>query len=623
MKARIIQQITIIFLLICLRQFSFAKSPIKFGKITKEELTIKSCSIDSSAVAIVLYDYGELNPNTFQFCRTFRIKILRKEGLYLADQIFKGTDKQNIRGVTFNLVDGQIVEDKLSQESVFTEKVTDDIYRVKISMPKVKVGSVFDIEYFETGVPNTWKFQYEIPVMWSELYLPSSPEIGLRKSYSGYIPMSVATDDHWIAKKVPAFKEEPYISCPSNYIAKINVDLLKVNFPGHIKSYTTDWHAIARLLNDNEYFGHLLNNAPFLSDIEKTIRDSVKTKYEQMKYAYDTLKTIKWDGKLSLLANNNILRICYNNRNANSTEINLLLINLLRRLDIEAYPVILSTRENGYLPINAPSIEKLNNTIAVAYIDKKEYVLDASERLMPLGMLPERCINGYGQIIKNTLAFKIDLFSDFVDQKINIVNLVLKEDLSLTGNIVQEMKDYAAYDGRKLYESFNSKNELQKQLEDNYNGLKIKDYQIANLDEIYKPLTITMDVDLQDQVTEIGDEIYINPLGCFQMKENPFKNEDRAYPVDFAYLRNQVTSFEYTIPEGYSVVFIPETKVTALPENAARYIYQTRQDGNKIIINSMLTIYKETFFINDYPMLKQLFDIAVSKQKESIIIKKI
>lgn len=76
------QKIFSTILLLYVLQFSvFArKAPIKYGKVSKADLEMKIYPADTSAAAAILCDYGYFSSNQFQFVRTLRIKILKKEG---------------------------------------------------------------------------------------------------------------------------------------------------------------------------------------------------------------------------------------------------------------------------------------------------------------------------------------------------------------------------------------------------------------------------------------------------------------------------------------------------------------------------------------------------------------
>ena len=249
------------------------KPPIKFGKIDKSDLEMQYYEIDSSASAVILCDYGRFNGTTLEFTRLLRIKILKKEGLSWADRIFPTMSKSEIRGITYNLEDGEIVKEKLKVSSIFEERVTDDYYRMRVTMPNVKVGSVFDIEFHHFFIPIEWDFQNTIPVKWSELILEPTPFITFQKKFFGYEQLFISDNIRWVGKNMPAIKEEPYVNSIYNYITKFEFDLLNINAPGYYLNLTTSWNAVATYLHKNSRFGDAMYNAMFLNGIAKEISE--------------------------------------------------------------------------------------------------------------------------------------------------------------------------------------------------------------------------------------------------------------------------------------------------------------------------------------------------------------
>jgi hypothetical protein len=123
--------VTFLFLFthICFAQ----KPPIKFGKVSMEEMEMTVYDKDTTAEAVVLADYGVseilYNSNNgfeLNFKTHVRIKILKKEGLEEANieiPLYQssGTDEElgALKAVTYNLEDGKIVESKLSRKGCF------------------------------------------------------------------------------------------------------------------------------------------------------------------------------------------------------------------------------------------------------------------------------------------------------------------------------------------------------------------------------------------------------------------------------------------------------------------------------------------------------------------------
>ena len=281
-----------------------AKLPIKFGKISKQSLLMKSYPKDTSASAVILCDYGEFNPDIeiFEFTRTIRIKVLKKDGVSLANWSFSGSEKSLVRGRTYNLVDGKIEETKLSNDDIFRERVYDEYYRLRVSMPDVKVGSVVDIEYTFKGLPSVWYFQYDIPVLHSELVIYDNQYIDYTKNYYGFLPLSVNESTRWVVENAPAFKKEPYMNYYKNYVSKFEIEITSIHVPelNYYKNFSISWENIRSTLYQNQFFGGKLAGNGFLKDIADEIKAKHPIVKDQICAAVDTIKSVKWDNKKRL-----------------------------------------------------------------------------------------------------------------------------------------------------------------------------------------------------------------------------------------------------------------------------------------------------------------------------------
>ena len=375
------------------------KAPIKFGNVSLADLQMLSYDKDTSAPAVILCDYGFYNSGNYEFTRTLRIKILKKEGYHFADQIFETKFKSKISGYTYNLENGQIVKEKLSNKSIFEERVFEDYTRMRVSMPNVRVGSVIDIEYLDDRLPSVWYFQNSIPVLWSELVIEKSPYIKYRKKHFGLTSFFINSDDRWVTKDVPAFVNEPYINSSKNYISKFEIEITEINYPGFYKTYSNSWTDVGNYLLSSDYFGNAISNSNFLNTLVHEISSRGYTKEKKIDAAYKAIKKIKWNGDNDVFTSTKFLSDVYKNAIGNSADINLILHMLISRLGIETGLVVLSTRDNGIVFPYSVTMEKLNHVIVYAQIDSVSYLIDASEPFHPWNVLPEKCLNGLGQLI--------------------------------------------------------------------------------------------------------------------------------------------------------------------------------------------------------------------------------
>ncbi|MFT3740891.1 MAG: DUF3857 domain-containing protein [Breznakibacter sp.] len=598
------------------------KAPIKFGKVSEEELQMTAYEPDTSAAAVILCQYGYFNGNEFKFYLTRRIKVLKKEGVDMIDYIFKGYDDASVRGKTYNLENGKIVEDKLKSESIFKEKLYGDYYQYRVAMPNIKVGSVVDIETSEFALPEEFRFQDLLPVKHSELVLEENSYIEYRKRAVGYGQIPSSGNNRFVMQDVKAFKQEPYMDSPENYIAKFEFDLLRVSFPGYYKSYSTTWEAVNKRLRESDYFGGVLTNSSgYLSDIANEIKAKYTAPLDKMTAAYEAIKKVKWDNKVRLASSTNTLSSVYKKGVANSAEINMMLYQLLQRLDLNAWPVVISTRENGTLNLFSPSFNKLNSTIVCCIVDDKEYLMDASEQCAPFGLLPERCLNLRGRLVNNGDGRWVNLTTDKTEKEIIIYEVELSDDLKIKGTLKKQKTEYAALDFRNTILKAASKENFINQLESQNPGLLVKNYEFTMLDSIHRPVQETYEIEISNKAEKMGDVVLLNPYLLEQITQNPFKTDKRTYPVDFGYSREKTVTIKIKIPEGYTISEIPKPVKISTPQNGATAMINVASGIQELMVVAKIQIKKTNFSPEEYEYLQELYNQVIKKQAEPIILK--
>jgi len=63
------------------------------------------------------------------------MKVLKKEGSDIVNRVLNVDGMGSIKGLYYNLVNGEVVESKLKNESIFRERVRDDRYLYRITCP--------------------------------------------------------------------------------------------------------------------------------------------------------------------------------------------------------------------------------------------------------------------------------------------------------------------------------------------------------------------------------------------------------------------------------------------------------------------------------------------------------
>src|SRR5205085_10865348 len=109
------------------------------------------------------------------------------------------------------------------------------------------------------------------------------------------------------------------------------------------------------------------------------------------KRVYEFVKQkFEWNGVYGLYSEYG-LRKALDLGKGNVGDINLTLIASLVAADLNAEPVILSTRANGFPVELHPVLSDFNYVIARLTIDNKTYLLDATDDFLPFGLIPARC----------------------------------------------------------------------------------------------------------------------------------------------------------------------------------------------------------------------------------------
>lgn len=644
----------IFFAFITISQTFAEKAPVKFGKISMEEMKLTTYLPDTTASAVILCDYGvtempfSKQKNRFErtFKRIIRIKILKKEGLNWANfdiQLRKQIDNlTSVKGMTYNLEDGKIVKTKLKSDGKFIEKTSKYAQTYKLTLPKVKVGSIIEYSYSYRSISlfnlKTWYFQKSIPVKWSE-YRVNIPEYyNYKKLTKGYLSFTIDNKEYgtgalpntdsfsikkfrWAVADAPAFKSEPFMTSSRNFLSAIEFELASTNIYGVYKNYTNSWEKINKDLWESESFGQQLKGGGFLKEVVTKINTESKTDADKMSMAFNFVKKhMKWNDYNSKYVNST-LRSAFKEKKGNAADINLMLVLLLKKLGLNSDPVILSTRSNGMIFTTQPNKSKFNYVVAKIKLGEKDYLLDATEPLCPCNILPFRCINGQGRVISEAGSTWINLQSPMPYKHINSSKLTLNNDGELIGRISDSHQGYAALSVRKHFEA-KTIDELKTSLEENNQGLNLEEFEIINQDDIEKTLQTKCTVEITNKVEDAGDLIYLNPMLYEQTKKNPFTLEERKYPVDYGHAYDEIYSMELSLPEGCSLESKPEDIRMALPNKAGSYTYSIQSLNGKIILMSRLKISKSMFGFDEYLNLKEFYKLIVAKQAEMIVIKR-
>jgi hypothetical protein len=666
-----------LFLFLVLLFSSANAQEFKLGKVSIAELEQKAHPKDTSAVAAVLFEKGDVTYEYFKgegFTMSTtvktRIKIYKKEGYEWANKkirFYVGNSHDEVviisDAATFNLVNGKIEKTKLKSEGEFIEKVNKDWNQKKITLPNVKEGSVIEYQYVlkskYIGSLNDWNFQSSIPVNYSE-YKTVIPEYYVYNvNQKGYIfpkatvekknktvtfsnvkrdrPLvsgagNVSYEDDkfdyvetittYIAENSPALKEEAFVNNMNNYRSSISYELSVVNFPNEVqKNYSTDWNSLVKTIYDYQEFGTELNKAGYFEEDLKALDFKGNTIAEKAGVLFNYVKSnIKWNNDYGYLCRDGVKK-AYKDKTGNVAEINLILTAMLRHAGLTANPVLVSTRGNGIALF--PSRTAFDYVIAAVETPEGLILMDATEKYSLPNVLPLRDLNWFGRLLrKDGTSVEVDLMSKNLSTDYVMMNYNIDANGKIDGKLRRQRTDHNAMIFRDKYLDVKEDVYLEK-LENENEKIDIVDYSMVNGKEIHLPVLEDFSFTGSNLCELIGGKIYVNPMLFFTNEHSPFKQETREFPVDFGFPFLDKYAISIQIPEGYEIENLPSQAIITMDDNLGSFNFRTSVIGNIIQVSITNQINESIVSSDYYSVLKEYYQTMIAKETEKIVLKKV
>ncbi|TYZ11985.1 hypothetical protein FY528_06455 [Hymenobacter lutimineralis] len=420
--------------------------PLVFGKVTAADFV--AAPADSAAPAVMLCDFGQSKivggREGFQleYVRTARILIRRKAGypwttvqvpLYRRNEQTERFKK--LKGITYNLVDGKLIQEKMAENAVFKDEQDKNHTSYRFTLPNVREGSIIEFTYtvesdFLFNL-QAWRFQHTIPTRWSEYrtvipayfrykqitrsYLPFAVQedkpvpynTRMSHSFEGLAPAqeyninTQALSSRWVMKNVPALREEPFMTAQLDYFSSVDFELSTIQYPNQEpRDVAATWEAIGTELLQQEQFGRDLYQKSTLTAQISALKARLPEPRERAAAVVALVQqTMKYNGQEQLYLTKTLKEATQRGQ-GNVADVNLLLVQSLRAAGLDANPLLLSTRSHGHVLESMPVLNNFNYVVAhVRLPDNTELLVDATEPVVPLGMLPKRCLNGNGRLL--------------------------------------------------------------------------------------------------------------------------------------------------------------------------------------------------------------------------------
>ena len=295
---------------------------------------------------------------------------------------------------------------------------------------------------------------------------------------------------------------------------------------------------------------------------------------------------------------------------------------MLRDAKIPCYPVVMSRKNLGILPLTHPSIQKLNTFIVgIADTDSTFVFLDGSVTNGFMNILPPALMVDRARLISDEgRADWIDLSKLGKNQIRSFVKAQIHPDGKITG-IRQSgyIGQYAAgFRGR--YHAAKDSMEFISKLEAEEN-IKITKFSTEGV-KVFSP-KVTESFNFEKQATVNDNLIYINPLIFMHVSKCPFTQVERQLPLEMPYAEQLTLVINLTLPEGYAVDELPQSMNMQTEDKLGFCRYNIKQTGNAVAVTYSFTLNKLLYLASEYKGVKAFWEMVAQKNNEILVLKKI
>ncbi|MCX2746087.1 hypothetical protein OO013_19570 [Mangrovivirga sp. M17] len=647
--------VLILLLALSISIFSYSQTKYRVGKVSEDDWQIEKLdSLKQVCDAVIIenigssrIDYSLAQGWMLEYNYYVKVLVLNEDGIQKYGNLdVKHYEKDDvyIKGYSYNLNEsGKVEKEKFKTGDAIKSEYTSSMENFILHVPSLKKNSIveYELKIISENIANVrdWEFQAEDPVFFSE-YTTILPEyFDFNAFYQGSYSVqtenesgtSTITDEDFTenyiykksvysAKNLPGVPDEIFSSVKENSFTKYRFEIR-----GY-KDFRGIYHPLAQSYSDimknrlfkSDNFSQYKRNNGVLDQIlgEANIENNIAG--ARMVFR-SVSKNIAWSQKYGGVFPDNGYRKIINDKRGDASELNNLLIGAYRRAGFTAYPVLLNTRESGFVNPFVPLLSNFNYVICLLEIEGHRILIDATEPHAPFGMIPLRCINGNGLVVRD----------DATEQWINLSKYLDAETLTtaqysidpveenINKQITRKRKGVDLITFTTGLDSAEYVEEFKEDYLSEFSGANIKEHRVS-----VENNACIESLDVSKPALIANNTIYINLFEDFQLKNNPFKNENRYQTIDFLSPWRKVFMINLEVPEGYTLQSELENKLFMTSDKKMEFRLTKSKIGKKATYVVKLSIDENIFLRTKYPEIKMFFDAIEQELSKQIILVK-
>ncbi len=628
---------------------SRARAGDEWLPIDPAELKMTSEPLALGAPAIYLYRQVDRNDKLTASSEYnyLRIKILTEEGRKYANiEIPFEKEYFKVSGIRARTIhpDGTIVNfDGKVYENTIEKAKGLKILAKTFSMPEATVGSIveysFNYDFGDYTLNNSqWILSEELFTRRAKFSLKPYASEGWRVVWVS--PAGLPKDtvpakedpDHVIrmeANNIPAFQAEDYMP-PENElkfrvtfiyhegVPEMNPDKFWANYGKKLNG------EVESFVNKRKAMEQAVSQIVSPNDTGMVKLQKIYARTQQIRnLSYEVSKTEQEQKRDKLKEASNVEAI-WKNQYGYGEEITWLFLGLVRAAGIEAYPCLVSKRNEYFFHKDRLNSRELGTNVVLVKLDGKDLYLDPGAAFTPFGLLPwmESGVLGLkldkegGKWITTSLP---DSDASHIERK---GDLKLAEDGSLEGKLTVT---WTGLEGmwRRTEQRNQDETSRKKFLEDDVKesitlGSEVELASQPDWKNSGMPLSAEFTLKVPGFASSAGRKVLL-PASMFSANEkHMFEHSDRVYPVYFAYPFKKLDDITIDLPLGWKVTTMP--KPIDHDAKAAEFKLNVEDQKGVLHIRRELRMDVTIAPKDVYPALRGFYQVVRTEDEQQIML---
>ncbi len=422
----------------------------------------------------------------------------------------------------------------------------------------------------------------------------------------------------WSATDIPAVDASVYISSVDDIRAKLRFQISEFGLPRQPLENSWEFVAAQILRNNNPY--SFLEQYAFLEETGMKIREETGSSEAAQDSIFKYVNELaQFNGQNTVFAESGIHHVLQGEP-ASQSEINMVLLGILRGSGIKAHPIYLSGREFGRINKSFPSLFQFNRMMVQTEINGKSYFLDATYPNSIPNLIPVESYNEQGMILTESEYEWVDITPDRSIFNIDIeVDAELTRNGTLRGSLSAQTSGYPSQQIRqKLSAQIPARDIVAETFFDVYEDA-IFDESFIEVDSTDRDnIRLSTNFEIPNYAITFSEGIEFRPMIVGYLFNNPFESTERRVPITLDAPEMLSIRYNISLPSGFLFDVTGDTYSTAL--RGASLFEEYFTEGNTIEYTFDVEITRKEFPADVYSQLRRIYERWVSLSNDTWFI---